>query len=80
MCPTCGRGYTTKGNLKTHQATHSNENHKCTVCTEGKFFKTKYALARHMKRHAEPEHECKECGKKFYRLYELKKHEKTHMR
>ena len=79
MCSTCGKGFAQKGQLKDHQATHSDErNHKCTICAEERFFKTKNGLAHHMKSHFEPEHECKKCGTKFHRSCALNVHMKTH--
>ena len=69
VCSTCGKGFTQKNQLKTHQVTHSEERkHKCAVCVEGKFFKTRAQLMVHMKVHFEPEHECEQCGKKFHQL------------
>ena len=67
VCSTCGRGFSQKCVLKTHQTTHSEERkHKCDICHEGRFFKTKNQLRTHMKTHFEPNHECKLCGKKFH--------------
>ena len=81
VCSTCGKRFTTKYRLKTHQTTHSDERkHKCALCTEGRFFKTKCQLRTHMEYHFERKHECKQCGKKFYRSSHLKRHEKTHLR
>ena len=79
MCSICGKGCTTKGNLRTHQETHSDKRkYKCAICSEARLFKTKQALAKHMKIHYEPEIECKHCGKKFHTSSGLNQHMKFH--
>ena len=78
-CQTCGKQFTQRGNLKTHEKSHGvHKGYKCTFEGCGKTFVTNSYLKVHMKSHIGLK-ECictyPGCGKKFYHRGNLKYHE-----
>ena len=78
-CLKCGKKFTQRGNLKTHEKSHGvHTGYKCTFEGCGKTFVTNSYLKVHMKSHIGLK-ECictyPGCGKKFYHRGNLKYHE-----
>ena len=78
-CQTCGKQFTQRGNLKTHEKSHGvHIGYKCTYAGCDKTFVTNSYLKVHMKSHMGLK-ECictyPGCGKKFYHRGNLKYHE-----
>ncbi|MNG00592.1 Zinc finger, C2H2 type [compost metagenome] len=79
-CPTCGKKYSTRFNLRQHQTVHSGEKpHVCTVCRKA-FSQTSH-LKVHMRTHFdEKTYSCTYggCGEKFKRKDHRDRHAWTH--
>ncbi|XP_005410769.2 PREDICTED: Krueppel-like factor 17 [Chinchilla lanigera] len=83
-CPykDCGKAYTKRSHLVSHQRKHTGEKpykcnwEDCTWC----FFRSD-ELRRHMRTHTKHRpHGCDVCGRQFMRSDHLKQHRKTHFR
>ncbi|KAI8810744.1 hypothetical protein BJ742DRAFT_658436, partial [Cladochytrium replicatum] len=71
----CGKTFTRRFNLQTHEATHNPNrarDHVCEMCA--KRFTRSHDLTRHMTVHAEEKHECEGCGKGYSRSDALRRH------
>ncbi|CAH2306000.1 cDNA sequence BC021442, isoform CRA_a [Pelobates cultripes] len=77
-CSECGKYFSAKRNLATHQTIHIGlKPFKCTEC--GKYFRLKQSLNMHRRIHTgEKPFECSECGKCFGRKDDLIKHQRIH--
>uniref|UniRef100_A0A8D2IDX0 Krueppel-like factor 17 n=1 Tax=Urocitellus parryii TaxID=9999 RepID=A0A8D2IDX0_UROPR len=78
----CGKAYTKRSHLVSHQLKHTGEKpYKCTW--EGcpwSFFRSD-ELGRHMRIHTRYRpYECNQCGRQFMRSDHLRQHQKTHQR
>ncbi|XP_056264462.1 zinc finger and SCAN domain-containing protein 12-like [Pseudoliparis swirei] len=83
ICVKCGTCFGSWLELRAHKKTHAVEGLTCLSCD--KQFKGKAALASHLKLHkkvaAGPRSlVCDDCGKRFGRMYHLKRHAMTHRR
>ena len=77
QCRECGRRYTAKGSLRTHEKLHRGELEQCEVC--GKSFTQKSSLRLHMKMHqGRFAHACDQCDKTFAVPSLLKAHKVVH--
>ena len=62
--PLCGKSYKDKKNLKRHQHSHSQQDHKCNACNSS--FKTERILKEHIdKTHSTKAYYCDQCEKSF---------------
>lgn len=79
-CPTCGRRFKTKSQLKNHLVTHMSATDlqlSCEVC--GKMFTRVATLKDHVRRHKkEFTFFCEVCKKGFYRKHGMEEHMRVH--
>ena len=93
ICTTCGKGFSTKGKLATHETFHEySHEHVCLVCGEtfshmgksfvcdqcGKAFGTQNHLTGHKRYSHTFQYSCRICKMQFVKKQECEKHEKTH--
>uniref|UniRef100_A0A8C2WBI5 C2H2-type domain-containing protein n=1 Tax=Cyclopterus lumpus TaxID=8103 RepID=A0A8C2WBI5_CYCLU len=81
ICDKCGKSLGSWLELKAHKKTHAVEGLTCLSCD--KQFKEKAALVSHLKLHKKVQSSprslvCSDCGKRFGRMYHLKRHIVTH--
>jgi len=78
-CPTCNKGFTTKGSLTLHEkAIHlKKKEFGCSIC--GKLFSKKHILKIHLDTHFDKRNfQCSACGKTFIQKSNLTRHERIH--
>ncbi|KAL3864450.1 hypothetical protein ACJMK2_006134 [Sinanodonta woodiana] len=77
-CPTCGKSFKSKQNLKNHKVVHDEAlAFICDICSKG--FKTKTRLNYHVRRHQnDRRYQCETCGKGFYCTKSLREHQMIH--
>lgn len=77
ICEVCGKICKTKGNLKDHKLSHSQERkHKCKFCD--KTFIRVYTLKRHEDSHNETKYICVVCGLQLKTQHTLSTHMVVH--
>ncbi|KAM8782803.1 zinc finger and SCAN domain-containing protein 2 isoform 2-T2 [Rhynchonycteris naso] len=75
-CPQCGKAFSGKSHLVTHERTHTGEKYyKCDEC--GKSFSDGSNFSRHQTTHTgEKPFKCRDCGKSFSRSANLITHQR----
>ena len=78
VCPTCGKAFFRKANLRSHVTVHSDAKpHMCEVC--GVSFKLLTNLITHRRVHTgERPYACNHCGRRFTQHSTLRSHEVNH--
>ncbi|XP_055612654.1 uncharacterized protein LOC129759270 [Uranotaenia lowii] len=73
VCAQCGISKSSKASLKVHEMLHTGERpYHCKICD--KRFTSQTILSSHLKCHAPKQYQCNDCGEKFARGENLKRH------
>ncbi|KAI9025621.1 A designed zinc finger protein bound To Dna, partial [Hyaloraphidium curvatum] len=77
-CPMCGKRFTRRFNLHSHQLSHNGlRPYSCTHPGCDKSFARKHDLKRHAKLHGEKEFACPRCGGRFARGDAMERHKRS---
>ena len=77
VCEQCGKEFTARSNLSSHQKSHNKETLTCDTCDFTS--NTKRSMNEHKDRvHSSILYPCDQCVKSFTCQSNLKKHAKTH--
>lgn len=78
-CPTCGKMFKRKVNLRAHLSAHTTMKvYECSKCE--KKFHQEHLLSYHMASHTSGRHKCFICGKRYRYKRSLIVHQRTHER
>lgn len=78
-CPLCGKQFTSRSNLNSHQKIHTglSKNYTCHDC--GKSYSRKAVFLNHQRIHYNPgQYTCEQCGKSFNQRCNLEEHMSLH--